>query len=43
MLEFPVTVEDVAEVCGHDFKMGLVRRIECFSLAFSVGLGVGTE
>lgn len=31
-------VEDTAEVCSHDFKVGFV-----ISLRFSVGLGVGTE
>lgn len=43
MLEFLVTVEDIVEVCGHGFKVGLVRRVIGFSLTFSVGLGVGLE
>ena len=43
MLKFPVTIEDMVEFCGHDFKMGLVRRVENFSLAFSVGSGVVRE
>ena len=42
MLKLLVTIEDMVEFCGHDFKMGLIRRLECFSLAFS-GSGVVTE
>ena len=41
MLEFLVNVEGTVDICGHGFKVDLVRRVIDFSLTFSVGLGVG--
>ena len=43
MLKVLVTIEDMVEFWGHGFEMGLVRRIEYFSLAFSVGSDVVIE